>query len=198
MKKSLLYFILVLSFSGCSSLQVPLNSIETTKSAQNQFMKNKSLVYGRLVSDNNQYEFSLTATGSSNNINYGISSPPSRYLFSKYKEDNRDGYFFVFLKPDDYKIKNINFGNGSYAGSVESEFEFNVPQDSIVYLGTFIFSWQGTKNNLVMKKGNVGIDVRDESDDALFRLWRRFPELKEGGLNVVDASLSLRNELMVQ
>ena len=176
-------------------MQIPLNSVETTKAAQKNLKEDKSLVYGRLVSETGGYGVSLTARRSSNNMNYGISSPPSQYLFSKHKEDNRDGYFFIFMPPDNYKIKSINFGDGQYAGSVEADLDLTVPKNSVVYLGTFVFSWNTTKNYLVIQKGGVQVAIQDEGDDALNRLRRRFPGLKVEELNLVNSTSNLKRNL---
>ncbi len=62
--------------------------------------------------------------------------------------------------------------------------KFSVPENSAIYLGTVLFSWNTTNNYLVYQKGKVWYAVQDESEEAIKRFWRRFPELKEDGLSV--------------
>lgn len=183
MKKAILLISLSLILIGCTTIPTNLSSIEKSDKARKYLEKN-SMVFGRLVSDTQGYFLSLSATNLKTRHKYTITPPPRNQLFSKNKEDNRDGYYFSILPPGDYKVYLIGYSDGFYSGSVNVDMNFSVPEHSATYLGTVIFSWEKTNNYLVYQKGQVWYSVRDESEDAIKRFWRRFPELKEDGLSV--------------
>lgn len=151
------------------------------------------MILGRLVSESPNYFISLGATNLQTKHKYTIMAPPRAQLFSKHKEDNRDGYYFSILPPGDYKIYMIGYSDGFYSGSVNVDMNFSVPEHSAIYLGTVVFSWEKTNNYLVYQKGKVWYSVQNESEDAINRFWRRFPELKEDGLNIEVGLIETKN-----
>ena len=128
------------------------------------------MIFGRLTSPNNGLTFSLLATNQENKHLYTIMAPPPGQLFSKQKEDNKDGYFFSFLPPGDYKITTIRYQNVSYVGSIKTDITFKVDENSAVYLGTISFSWKTTANYWFAQKGTVEYSVKDENRTAVARL----------------------------
>ncbi len=168
--------------SGCTTIPTSLATVEQTEKARH-YLKKNSMIFGRLAPESPGFTFNLFATNQDTKHIYTIM--PAGQLFSKYKQDNRDGCFFSFVPPGNYRIKSMGFQDAGFVGDIKTDMSFAVPKDSAVYLGTISASWTTTKNYLIVQKGNVQYSVRDESRDAFSRLWKRFPELKDEGLNVV-------------
>lgn len=173
--------------SGC----VTLSNVQNTPNARVLFKKQNSMVFGRLISQG--YEVRLIAKNIQTNRTYEITPPARRALFSKHKQDNLDQYYFSFMAPGDYKIFRIVFGNGIVTGAVDVDMEFNVAENSAVYLGSFAFSWNVTNNYLIFEKGNAQFSVMDDSEVATKRLWNRFPEFEAEKLNVVKNIIKMKN-----
>ena len=192
MKKTILLISLVFLFTGCTTFSTNLSSIERADKARKYLQKN-SMIFGRLVSDSPGHVISLSAMNLKTRHKYSISAPPAALIFSKHKEDNRDGYYFSILPPGDYKIDQLGYSDGYYLGSMDIDLKFSVPEYSAIYLGTVRFSWDTTNNYLVYQKGKAGYFIQDESEDAMNRFWRRFPELKEEGLSVKTGLIEMDN-----
>lgn len=163
-----------------------LPSITSTTKAKS-LLKQKSMAFGRLISG---YPVSMAVTNKKSDITYRIANYSSD-LFPKRNQDDLDGYFFVFLPAGDYAINEFTVSGMIYAGNIRANMNFTLKENSAVYLGTVTFEWQKTNNYLVVQKGIAEYKIKDEWDDAIDRLWRRFPELKEQGLNVIRGLINV-------
>ncbi|MBL8014475.1 MAG: hypothetical protein JNN05_11570 [Candidatus Omnitrophica bacterium] len=176
---NLMFVVLCVLLSGC----VSLSNVQNTPNARTLFKKKNSMVFGRAISQGLYVQ--LLVRNKQTKHSYEIAPPAQRAIFSKHKQDSMEQSYFSFLPPGEYKIFRILFGDGVRMGSVDTELTFTVAENSAVYLGSFIFAWEITKNYWLFEKGNIRYGVRDDSQEAIRRLWKRFPEFESEKLNVV-------------
>jgi len=81
-------------------------------------------------------------------------------------------YFFLPLDPGDYQVTRVFIQEGGFRSSAEVPTEFEVPEDGVVYLGTWRF--QIDSPNFIRE---VEVKISSEPVKAIVELHARYPSL---------------------